>query len=48
MAPYIFLAAAGLTGAALPQRPRYRYGFLLTTGVLCWLLASLRDRKSVV
>ncbi len=42
MAPYIFLAAAGLTGAALPQRPRYRYGFLLTTGVLCWLLASLR------
>ena len=43
MFPYYFLIGASLAGATLPlQRPRYRWGYLLITGLACWLLASLR------
>ena len=43
MLPYYLLIGASLAGGALPlQRPRYRWGYLLTMGLACWLLASLR------
>ena len=43
MLPYYLLTGASLAGGALPlQRPRYRWGYLLTMGLACWLLASLR------
>ena len=43
MLPYYLLIGASLAGGTLPlQRPRYRWGYLLTMGLACWLLASLR------
>lgn len=43
MLPYYLLTGASLAGGALPlQRPRSRWGYLLTMGLACWLLASLR------
>lgn len=43
MLPYYLLTGASLAGGALPlQRLKYRWGYLLTMGLACWLLASLR------
>lgn len=43
MLPYYLLTGASLAGGGLPlQRPKYRWGYLLTMGLICWLLASLR------
>lgn len=43
MLPYYLLIGASLASGTLPlQRPRYRWGYLLTMGLACWLLASLR------
>lgn len=43
MLPYYFLTGASLAGGALPlQRSQCRWGYLLTMGLACWLLASLR------
>lgn len=43
MLPYYLLTGASLAGGALPlQRLKYRWGYLLTMGLACGLLASLR------
>ena len=43
MFPYYLLIGASLAGAPLPlHRPKFRWGYLLTMGLACWLTASLR------